>query len=87
MFGGQGADVATSLLALRNPQLEERNPLGTKGVMIGKAALVGLSSYFMHKLHESGHDTAAKLMGLGAGIGGAIPALHNISEMNKYGSK
>ncbi|MCR4342147.1 MAG: hypothetical protein NUW01_19900, partial [Gemmatimonadaceae bacterium] len=76
LFGGQGADIATTLMG-RSRGMRETNPLGFGGVMAGKAALMTLGPLLMRKLAKQGHPTAAKVMGYGMGAAGAVPAVMN----------
>ncbi len=83
LFGGQGADLATTLMAMRKPGAREMNPLGMGGVMAGKAGMMALMPWVMRKLAKGGHPTAAKLLGYGVGAAGAVPAAWNARQMAK----
>lgn len=81
LFGGQGADLATTVAALRNPNLKEGSPLGTGGMVASKAAMLILLPLLMKKLAASGHPTAAKTIGYVGGAAGAVPAAMNLHTM------
>src|SRR5262245_43033618 len=83
MLGGQGSDLGTTLAALSRGGFRETNPLGGPGVIAAKAAMMPILAILMKKLAASGHPTAAKVMGYGAGAAGAVPAAINASRMAK----
>jgi len=81
LFGGQGADLATTAAALRNPNAHELNPLGTAGMTAAKLGVLTMLTWLMHHEHETGHDTAAKVIGTIGGLAGAVPATWNLAQM------
>lgn len=85
MAGGQGADLATTLMALRDPRLREGNPMfgNHPAAIIGTKLAVPLAmAMAMRGLDKSDHDTASKLIGYLMGVGGAIPAALNVHTMH-----
>ena len=83
LLGGQGADIGTTIAALKNPRLKEGNPLGLGGVLASKAAMLTLAPWLMRRMTKAGHPTAAKVMGYGVGAAGAVPAALNLRTMAK----
>ena len=85
MFGGQGADIATTVAAVKSGRFREANPLGLTGVLAAKGAALTLVPWLMRKLARDGHPTAAKILGHGVGAAGAVPAALNMRTMMKAG--
>jgi hypothetical protein len=83
LFAGQGADLATTLMAMRKPGAREMNPLGVGGVVASKMAMMALMPFLMRKFAKQGNGTAAKALGYGIGAAGAVPAVWNARQMAK----
>ena len=81
LFGGQGADLATTLPAVMSGRYRESNPLGLGGIVAGKAAMMGLVPWLMRKLARDGHPRLSKALGYGVGAAGAVPAAMNVRTM------
>ena len=81
VLAGQGADLATTQIALRRGGREMVGPSAMGGVY-GRAALkVGLSAGVLGLCHERrkhGHKNQARVLAVLAGLGGAIPAIVNL---------
>lgn len=81
MIAGNAADVGSTLYA-KDHGAVELNPLygdSNAGLIAGKAATTALLAFAMHALEKSGHPTAAKVLGYGAGAGFGALGAHNIA--------
>lgn len=81
---GQGADFASTAAALQNPSLREANPVMSSNLAIQalvKAGYTATAAYQIKHLADSGHPTAAKILGYAIAAAGAIPALSNLHQM------
>lgn len=85
LVGGQVADIASTVAALKNPKLREANPMGAAGAFTYKAALTGALAWLMHHEAERGNTKAQKAIGTIGGLLGAVPAAWNVSQMHKHG--
>jgi hypothetical protein len=83
LYGGQGADLATTYAALRNPDAHETNPLGAAGMTAAKLGVTAALTWLMHHEHEQGNDKAQKVIGTLGGILGLGPSIWNIVQMQK----
>lgn len=81
LFGGQGADALSTIMALRNPAFKEANPMGEGGTLAAKAGSTLAFALLMHYLAGKGHPGAAKAIGYIGGASGAIPAALNFSKI------
>lgn len=79
LFGGEAADIGTTLHA-QSQGAQEGNPLlGNfgKGAIAGKLGGALLTAILIKKLAEAGHPGIAKALGYGSGIGLGAVAAHN----------
>lgn len=77
MFGGQGADVATTLAAIGSGRFHEANRQGLGPVMAEKAGLLALGMALGHHLARK----RANVLGYALGAAGAVPAAINLQRM------
>lgn len=80
---GQLADAWTTLEATKGGQFKESNPMGVGGTMAAKAAVGTAIALLMHHEAQTGHDKAAKVLGVMGGLAGGIPAVWNLSQIAK----
>ncbi|MCR4340644.1 MAG: hypothetical protein NUW01_12255 [Gemmatimonadaceae bacterium] len=83
LLGGQGADAATSLMAQRDPNMREGNPMGTAVTMLAKAGVTAAIAALMHRAHNKGDEKTQRTLGTIGGILGMAPAAWNIRQMTK----
>jgi hypothetical protein len=83
LYGGQGADIATTIQAGLDPRLEEKNPMGIGGVLGVKAAGTAALTYLMHKEAKAGNTYAQKMLGIIGGVAGLVPAMINVHTFAK----
>lgn len=79
LFGGEAADIGTTLHAQSHGAVEVNPLLGTfgKGAIAGKLGGALLTAILIKKLAEAGHPGIAKALGYGSGIGLGAVAAHN----------
>ena len=79
---GQTADALSTLHNLGRGYAES-NPVfgGSTGAILASKAAIGAGlPLLMHYFATHGHPTAAKVIGITGGVGGAIPAAINLSQ-------
>ncbi len=78
---GSALDLTTTLRALQQPNTREGNPLlahgGTPGLVAGKVVCTAGMIWVMHRLAQSGHPTAAKVLGYSGGFALTSIAIRN----------
>lgn len=69
-ISGQGADLASTLIARQRPGVVEANPFygnNTGAILAGKIGSAALLTLAIKELEATGHATAAKVLGYGSG--------------------
>lgn len=79
LFGGEAADIGTTLHAQSQGAVESNPLLGKfgKGAIAGKLGGALVTAILIKKLAEAGHPGIAKALGYGSGIGLGAVAAHN----------
>lgn len=87
MIGGNVADAATTMAAMRQPGMVEQNPLlgshpGDARVLLTKLVMTALPAMAADHLSKT-HPTLAKVLSLLSGGVPAAAAISNIHQMQK----
>lgn len=87
LAGGEMADILSTKYGLDHGAHEAnpimgKDPISVKGLAL-KAAMSAPMAILMRMLDKSGHDTLAKALGYGSGIGLGAVAAHNVSVAKK----
>jgi hypothetical protein len=81
LFGGEGADIASTLIAKARGAQEGNPLLGNfgAGAIAGKIGLSILAALALKHLAAAGHPAIAKALGYGSGAGLGAVAAHNLT--------